>query len=79
MTIIHELTPDQLREVIASVLHSELAKLPKQEPERLLTRKEASQMLGVSLPTLNAWEKSGYVQPKRIGNRVYYRNSDLVK
>lgn len=49
------------------------------EPDRLLSRTEASQMLGVSFQTLNRWEKSGYLVPVRIGVSVKYWKNQIVE
>jgi excisionase family DNA binding protein len=43
----------------------------------LLTRKEASKLLGVSLPTLLDWTKTGKIKGYRIASRVRYKRSDL--
>jgi excisionase family DNA binding protein len=43
----------------------------------LLTRKEASKLLGVSLPTLLDWTKTGKVTGYRIASRVRYKRSEL--
>ncbi|GLB52769.1 hypothetical protein NBRC110019_18090 [Neptunitalea chrysea] len=43
----------------------------------LLSRKEVSQYLKVSLVTLNEWEKRKILVPIRIGTRVRYRMSDI--
>lgn len=43
----------------------------------LLTRKEASRLLGVSLPTLLYWTKTGKVTGYRIASRVRYKRSEL--
>lgn len=42
-----------------------------------LSRKEAAELLGVSLPTLNDWSKSGVVPSYKLGSRVRYRLSDI--
>ena len=49
---------------------------PKQETE-YITRKEAAKVLGVSLPTLNEWTKTGIVQGYRIASRVRYKRAEL--
>lgn len=51
----------------------------QQEPEQLLSRKEASVLLGVSLVTLNKWSKEGKIRARRIGTRVRYKKSELLK
>lgn len=43
----------------------------------LLTRKEASKLLGISLPTLLDWTKSGKIIGYRIASRVRYKRSEL--
>lgn len=43
----------------------------------LLTRKEASKLLGVSLPTLLEWTKTGKITGYRIASRVRYKRSEL--
>lgn len=46
-------------------------------PKTYLTRKEAAELLGVSLPTLNDWSKSGIVPSYKLGTRVRYRLVDI--
>lgn len=44
---------------------------------RLLTPKEASEKLKVSLVTLWNWDNRGILKPVRIGNKKRYRSSDI--
>jgi excisionase family DNA binding protein len=46
-------------------------------PVEFLTRKETAQLLGISLVTLNEWQKQGLVQGYRIGSRVRYKRAEL--
>lgn len=79
------LTLDELRDLIASAVKLALADWSKEQqsaeppksPDRLLTRKEASEYLHVSAPTLLALEQRGELRPGRAGRRVLYRLSDL--
>lgn len=48
-------------------------------PEDYLTPEEFSKILKVSLPTLWAWDKKGITKPLKVGNRKYYKRSDLEK
>lgn len=41
------------------------------------TRKQAAAFLGVSLTTLNDYERRGYVKGYRVGSRRLYRLEDL--
>ncbi|MCD4664286.1 MAG: helix-turn-helix domain-containing protein [Bacteroidales bacterium] len=46
----------------------------------LYTRKETADMLGVSLQTLNEWNKKGIIQKHRIGDKpVRYKKEDIEK
>lgn len=49
------------------------------KPDKLLTRYEVGQKLGVALTTLWHWEKKGVLCPIRIGKKVRYRSSDIEK
>jgi excisionase family DNA binding protein len=46
-------------------------------PTEFLTRKEASKLLGVSLPTLLDWTNTGKIIGYRIASRVRYKRSEL--
>lgn len=46
-------------------------------PTEYLSRKEAAKLLGVSLPTLNEWTKTGLVQGYRIASRVRYKRTEI--
>lgn len=43
------------------------------QSQKYITRKEVSQRLRVSLPTLNTLTKSGTIQGYRFGRRVLYK------
>jgi len=45
--------------------------------EKLLTRKETSDKLKISLVTLNDWTKRGLIQSYIIGGRVLYKDSEI--
>ena len=47
------------------------------EPVELLTRKEAAEFLKVDLSTLWNWSKKGILSSYGIGNRVYYKRSEI--
>jgi excisionase family DNA binding protein len=64
----------ELKILVEKSLESRTSELVTSE---LLTRKEAADLLGVSLPTLNDWTKNGIVQGYRIASRVRYKKSEL--
>ena len=47
-------------------------------PEGLLTRVEAAQLLGITLPTLREYTRKGFVTGYRIGTRVRYRRNEVL-
>ncbi len=50
----------------------------KKYEEKLLTRKEISEVLSISLPTLRSYVKRGVIQEHRVGSRVLYKWSDVM-
>ena len=43
----------------------------------LLTRKQTASLLGISLPTLGEWTKTGSVTGYRIASRVRYKRAEI--
>lgn len=43
-----------------------------------LTKKEVSQLLKVSISTIDNYSKQGYLQPLSIGRRILFKKSDVV-
>ncbi|MCT4629599.1 helix-turn-helix domain-containing protein [Winogradskyella sp.] len=52
--------------------------LPIDDHLNLLTREETATILKVTLQTLHNWSKKGILVPFSIGNRIYYRKSDVI-
>ena len=50
----------------------------RDRPPVLVRRKEAARMLGVSLPTLDAYGKAGILHPRHVGGRVFYVEDELL-
>lgn len=52
----------------------------RQQARELLTRKEVSELLAVSLVTLHTWEKRGVLLPVKVegSNRILYRRDDVM-
>jgi len=51
----------------------------KETGKEFLSRKETAQFFGTSLVTLHEWSKKGLITPLKMGNRTYFKRSDLVK
>jgi excisionase family DNA binding protein len=46
-------------------------------PAELLTRNEVAEMLKCDLSTIHNWTKKGKLIPYGIGNRVYYKRTEV--
>ena len=73
--------PEKLKRDIADAVRAELktalAQLKGLKPDELLTRKETARILKCSLTALYLWTKAGKITACGIGNRVYYRRSEV--
>ena len=45
--------------------------------EKILSRKDVSQLLGISQATLWRWSKNGILKPYYLGGRVYYKYDEI--
>ena len=76
---------DDLTELISNCVKAELQKIsnviqlnPKVENNELLSRKQASELLGVSYTTLFHWNNDKTLPAKKIGNKVFYQKSAIM-
>jgi excisionase family DNA binding protein len=73
---------EQLKAEISNEIFNRIAPLiqsatkPKPETE-LLTRREAAKLLGVSLPTILDWTKTGKIIGYRIASRIRYKRNEI--
>ena len=66
------------QKVIIEIFGTKIQSVNNSTPTtELLTRKEASKLLGVSLPTLLDWTNTGKIIGYRIASRVRYKRSEL--
>ena len=47
-------------------------------PEKFLTRSEVARLLKITLPTLHDWTKKGLLKAYRIGNRIRYKEAEVM-
>uniref|UniRef100_UPI0039A72FAA helix-turn-helix domain-containing protein n=1 Tax=Ornithobacterium rhinotracheale TaxID=28251 RepID=UPI0039A72FAA len=79
ITQVEGVKAQELAQIIAQEVKNAMAQpQPENIKETLLTRKETAQMLSVSLVTLNNWRKSGVLIPYRIGNKVRYKENEVL-
>lgn len=51
----------------------------QQENDQLLTRDETAKMLSISLVTLWDWTRKDIIPAYRIGNKIRYKKSEVLK
>lgn len=71
---INRIVDDAVSEIYARLRPTE----PEKE-EKLLTTKEACEVLRCSIPTLHRWKKEGIIPHVRIGTNIRYLLSDIEK
>ncbi len=80
---VYEVDPEEFKREILDGVEKLLKEFSKQfqpkEPMVWISRKDVSELLGISLPTIHEWGKQGILKPYKIGNRVRYRMSDIEK
>lgn len=62
-------------------IHSEFQseKVESTDHREVLTRKETAELLGVSLVTIHDWSRSGIIHPYKLGNRTYFKRSEIME
>lgn len=80
--ILAGITFEELKESFRIIIKNELSQiifnLPSVEPSpELITRKQTAQILGISLPTLNDWTKTGIIPAQRINTRIRYNRAQV--
>ncbi|HCD9236637.1 TPA: helix-turn-helix domain-containing protein [Elizabethkingia anophelis] len=75
----------KITEMVKEVVREQLIEFSKWfeskiiDEDRILTRNDTADYLGISLSTLSRWTKEGKISSKGIGDRVYYKMSDIKK
>ncbi|MEQ1555010.1 MAG: helix-turn-helix domain-containing protein [Ferruginibacter sp.] len=80
-TIMSFLNKEDIKEILKEAIREEKEAEPPtpiQPEEDLLSRKQASELLKVTKPTLWAWTKEGRITAYRINSRVYYKRNELL-
>ena len=78
---LHNISPEEFKSELISDFQRILREFAKgfdaKKSPKYLTRKEVSNLLGVSLVTIHEWCKKGILKPKRIGTRVRFDLADI--
>ena len=80
-----QVTPNELANLISESVKTQIQELvnatnkeqPKEEND-LLSRKETADFFKVSLVSIHAWMKDGIIKPYKVGNRTYFKKSELI-
>jgi excisionase family DNA binding protein len=68
---------------LRSIIREELSSLMKADQANskteFLSRKQVAHILGITLPTLNSYTKTGKVSAYRIGRRIRYKRNEVEK
>ena len=68
----------EIKNAIIPQLKLELSKeFQPKEPTTYLTRAEVCEMLDIDLSTLHRWRKDGVLRAYGVGNRVYFKRSEI--
>jgi len=62
-----------------SNLISEKVAAPPKADEKLLTSDQAAEFFGKSRQTIHAWKKAGLLPYIRVSNKIFFKQSDLLK
>lgn len=80
-TLVTGTTPEKLTENILQGVRKEIEELKQhfqpKEPDDLLTRKETSALLKISLVCLHDWINKGILKHYKIGNRTYLSRKEI--
>lgn len=76
-----EITPEQLQKMLAIEIAEKIEELKEVlkpvEKTEYLTRTEVSELLKINLSTVHKWTKQNYLHAYYLGNRVYYKRSEI--
>ena len=79
-TILHDFSPEQITSLFEG-LQNQLTDLKEnlqpKTPTEYLTRAEVARMLKCDLSTIHNWCVKGKLNPYGIGNRVYFKRSEV--
>jgi excisionase family DNA binding protein len=78
-------SPTELASLIADGISKHLENLnrfnpssEKDSPKEVMTRKETAELFSVSTVTIHDWVNSGIIKPYKVGNRTYFKRSELL-
>ena len=80
-----QVTPNELANLISESVRTQIQELvnasTKEQPKTendLLSRKETADFFKVSVVSIHTWMKDEIIKPYKIGNRTYFKKSELL-
>jgi len=79
--ILTPLTIEQLQNFINDAVKTgfEQTKTQVTDKTNLLTRKQVCTLLNITAPTLNIWSRNGTITAYKIGTRVRFKETEVLK
>jgi hypothetical protein len=78
-----QITPNELVNLISEKVREQLQEFSQASNTKTdnphLTRKQTAQYFGVSLNCINDWCNKGILTPYKVGQRTYFKRSELVQ
>ena len=77
--LLQGISANQLSELILAEIDQRLKEISpiNQDERKYLTRKDVTELLSISMPTLHDWCKKKILNPYRIGNRVFFKSDEI--
>ena len=66
---------EHIKEVVKELIP---VQQPQPKEDKYLTRKEVCDLLKISVVTVHNWTKKGILNPLKIGNRLRFKESDVL-
>ena len=73
------ITATDLKEWMLELMAEQKKSTVPAQSEKYLTAQETAEKLGVDVSTLWRWDKTGYLKKIKVGNKIRYRESDVLK
>jgi len=80
-----QVTPNELANLISESVKTQIQELvnatnkeQQKDENDLLSRKETAEFFKVSLVTVHSWVNSGLIRPLKMGNKTYFKKSELI-
>lgn len=78
-----QLDPDEFKNELLQEIKVQFEEISERNlsrnSDKLLTRKETAEYLKINLSTLHFWTLKGKIPKESLGNRIYYRKSEIDK